>query len=219
MSRDKRSRATGRLGMRRGERYALVPEEVLQSQAFKALPHYAVRVLLAIAAQFNGSNNGSLALTAAQGRRYGIDRKHLFAGLELLQLAQFIAKCRQGGMKPLGVTRYAVTWRGIDPGEFDSGVAPCPIPSHAWARWTPPGSWREVQKVVLARARGRPAKNRSTVHPVGERSVHPVGTDTTHIGPPRGDSSGPPNGPHRWDTSKNSGGTPPLALVHRRRDP
>jgi hypothetical protein len=201
--------------MRRGERYALIPQQVLESQAFRVLPHYAVRVLIAVAGQYNGSNNGSLALTAAQAHGYGVDKKHLVAGLELLQMAQLITKCRQGGMRPLGVTRYAITWRGIDPGEFDHGIGPCPIPSHAWARWSPPGSWREIQKLVLAKARGRSAKDKSTVHPVGSRSVHPVGTDKARNGPPCGDSSDPSNGPHRWDTSKTSGGTPLLRACGR----
>src|SRR5882724_7752117 len=49
----------------RGKFFAAIPVEVLTSVACRTLPAYAVRVLLAVAAQYRGNNNGDLALTFA----------------------------------------------------------------------------------------------------------------------------------------------------------
>jgi hypothetical protein len=63
------------------EPFAQIPLEVLQSEAYRWLPHFAVRVLVALAAKYNGYNNGGLELTVRDAAVFGINEDELFAGL------------------------------------------------------------------------------------------------------------------------------------------
>jgi hypothetical protein len=124
-----------------GKHFAQIPDEVLTSDAFRTLPNYAVRVLLAIAAQYRGNNNGDLAMTWAMGAPYGItSKKHLVASLADLLNRGLIAKTRQGGKKPMGPTLYAVTWQPINDlaGKIASGATT--TAANTWARWREPAT-------------------------------------------------------------------------------
>ena len=128
-----------RRGKRRltGEHFAAVPVEVLKSDACRTLPAYAFRALIAFAAEYRGNNNGDIALTWSTGKPYGIaSKKQLVASITMLQERQLILKTRQGGKRPLGPCLYALTWRPIDELRPKIDMAPNPIPSHAWAKWT-----------------------------------------------------------------------------------
>jgi len=132
-------RSTGRT-WDRPDRYALVPREVLQSEAVCTMPNYGLRVLLAIAAQFNGRNNGDLSLTAAEARRFGISStKQLYAAFAELQCRGLIIKTRQGGKRPMGCTLYALGWVRIQESDkYDVGVGATIKPVNGWARWLRP---------------------------------------------------------------------------------
>lgn len=124
----------------RPDRYALVPLDVLLSEAFRTLPNYALRVLLAVAGQFNGRNNGDLSLTAAEARRFGVASTwQLYAGLDELQRHGLLIKTRQGGKRPMGCTLYALGWVRIhESDKYDVGVGATIKPVNGWARWSPP---------------------------------------------------------------------------------
>lgn len=136
---------------RRGDRYAQVPLDALQSEAFRWLPDFAVRVLTAMAAQFSGYNNGGLELTATEARAFGISEDELYAGIGLLILAGFVrrtvqARRRSGKGTP---ARYAVTWRTL--GDFPKfGIVPTVAPSRDWQRFVPP--YPAVRSVAAAQA-------------------------------------------------------------------
>ena len=158
---DRRGRATGRLGVKRGEHYALLPEELMASTAYCALPDWAKVVLFALASRFNGHNNGNLSLPWSEARHRGISAPwKLYAGLRVLEKTDLVHCTRRGrlerGMKIPSL--YALTWRGIDNCEriaFDEGVARSPIPSNAWAKWIKPPDWEQVFKQINRTARGR----------------------------------------------------------------
>jgi hypothetical protein len=119
-----------------GNHFAQVPVEVLTSAACCALRNYAFRVLIAIAAQYRGNNNGDLAMTRATARSFGVSsQEHLVKSLARLLECGLIQKTRQGGKKPLGPSLYAVTWQPIDDlrGKIESGATTAP--TNAWARW------------------------------------------------------------------------------------
>jgi hypothetical protein len=164
---DKRARATGRLGTVSGERYAVLPLEVLTADAFKALPDYAVRVLVAHAAAFHGHNNGAVTVTAQQAKDYGIRKRDLYAGQRILESVGLLSRTRQGHLS--GGIRipnlFALTWRGINeapPGKaYDPGIGPCPTPSHDWARWKQPDDWRDTLAAIKRRARGETGSKRT----------------------------------------------------------
>lgn len=183
--RDARARAKGRLGMAHGERYALFPREVLESEAYRALPDSAARVLFALAGQFYGVNNGTLALPWSTAPTLGIKTQaKLYGGLRVLEAADLIVCTRRGmlvGGKKLA-SLYALTWWPINgPPEsivYDFGTVVSTIPSNAWAGWKQPANWGEIVHTITARARGqleRPspfAARASTQRE--ERSAHSV---------------------------------------------
>jgi hypothetical protein len=163
-----------------GKHFAQIPVEVLTSEAFITLVAYAVRLLLAIAAQYRGNNNGDLAMTRAIARQYGIySQGQLVLGLATLLEHGLIEKTRQGGRKPMGPCLYAITWQPIDDlkGKIESG--PTTTASNAWAKWA-------------AAAQGAVSKIN---HRVRRR---------TALGPPR-DQTAPISGPPRDQREVNIG--------------
>lgn len=65
----RRSRATRTEGP-----FALVPCDVLTCDAVRTLPNVALRVLVALSAQYHGARNGSLTLTRSTAKAFGIAR-------------------------------------------------------------------------------------------------------------------------------------------------
>jgi hypothetical protein len=201
------SKRRSKLGISRGERYALLPEELIESDAYHALPDWARSVLVALACRYNGANNGNLSLTMSDARRLGVPAQwKLYAGLRVLELADLI-QCTRRGRLEKGTklcSLYALTWRGIDPCEgieFDAGIKPIPIPSHAWAKWTRPDDWADVLKAINRKNRGR--KNPVTIRDGqgritrdgavnGKTASHVMDKGRRFIAPPM------------MDTSKNS---------------
>lgn len=99
----------------------MVPHEVLRSASYTSLSASAVKLLVDIAGQFTGKNNGDLtacmAIMKAKGWRSTATLQK--AKQELLE-AGLIEQTRQGGMG-IGPTLYAVTWKPIDPCEDKRG--------------------------------------------------------------------------------------------------
>jgi hypothetical protein len=160
-----------------GRHYAMVPCEVLTSEACNTLPASACRVLLAIAAQFRGKNNGDLALTWATARPFGINsKKQLVDSLSMLRERGLIEQTRQGGKKPLGPSLYAVTWMPIDDlnGKINSG--PTMIAKNTWVDWP-----------------SAPQRDQSTENHQHHRggNTAPQGDQTEAISAPQGDQKSP----------------------------
>ena len=166
-----------------GKYFAQIPVEVLVSDAVRTLSNSAVRVLLSMAAQYRGNNNGDLALSYAMARPFGVRSKEQLAkSLAMLLERGLLCKTRQGGKKPLGPCLYAVTWQPINDlnGKIDSG--PTPSASNAWATWTDSTSAApegHSKKTHQHRGRGRSAP------PAGQREpllAPPVGKRGQFIG-------------------------------------
>lgn len=123
----------------------MLPHAVLQSQAYRTLPYHAMAVCVALAAQYAGHNNGDLALTWRMAPQWGV-RSHgqLITGLALLLERGLIQKTRQGGMRPVGPTLYALTWHPIHPreGGYDAGIYPTDLAAHSYLEWSPTGPAR-----------------------------------------------------------------------------
>lgn len=169
---DRRARLTGRQGTRRGDVYAQIPDEVLRSEACRALPDYAVRVLLLMAAQYRGPNNGDLAVTSRAAREYGLPEWKLRAGLSLLETSGLLELKRQGQiMKGKGIpSLYALGWRQVDPSDkYDSPtVVAVPAPNR-WARWSKPIDWKAQEAARRHAAQGN--RNRQ---PWSKEIAHPT---------------------------------------------
>jgi hypothetical protein len=86
-------------------------------------------LLVDIAMQFNGQNNGNLSAAPAIMRLYGWNSNGTITrGLEELCALGFLELTRQGGRNRASL--YALTWVGIDAGPHDA--APNPQPSALW---------------------------------------------------------------------------------------
>ena len=94
-------------------------------------------VLVVLAAQYRGENNGDLALTRKMALHYGIKSERARCG-GLRELAErgLIVKACQGGMRPLGPTTWALTWEPINywAGRKLDAVRIAP---ESWKRWQP----------------------------------------------------------------------------------
>jgi hypothetical protein len=112
---DKMSRLRGRQGPRQGERFSLIPDDVLRSTAWGTLAGMPAKVLVVLAAQFNGYNNGRLTLPLSAARIYGIrSNDTLNRALHELRELGLIELTEQGGLPPYGCSRYALCWRDIN---------------------------------------------------------------------------------------------------------
>jgi hypothetical protein len=143
----------------RGERYAQVTVEVMESPAYTSLPHYARSVLLLLASKYRGNNNGDLSITKSDAAKNGIGSWEWSSGLDLLQTVGLIEKTRQG--KILGgngvCTLYRLTWRDLDPSEkYDNPIVMSRPPTHEWAQWKTPDDWEEAIRQSRRKAQGKP---------------------------------------------------------------
>lgn len=121
-------------GRREGGSFAALPHSIFRSTAERpapaaALSKTALALLVDLAQQLNGSNNGNIAAAPATLTPYGWRSRGTVddALVELVALG-FIVQTRQGGRNRCSL--YAVTWRGIDAGPHEA--RPDPIPCHLW---------------------------------------------------------------------------------------
>ena len=134
----------------------------MNSAAYAAQPDFAKVVLFAMAARYQGHNNGDLSLAIKDARALGVAHAwKLYAGINLLKKGDLIECTRQGklerGTKLCSL--FALTWRGIDaPPEgvaYDGGISICSIPGNAWAKWEKPADWAQIIRSVTAANHGR----------------------------------------------------------------
>jgi hypothetical protein len=107
-------RAKHRHTNRDGVRFLALPHTVMDSPAFLALSTPALRLLLDIARQLNGNNNGRLVATMkymmARGWR---SNDTITRARRELEAAGLIAETRKG-MRPNRAAWFAVTWQPLD---------------------------------------------------------------------------------------------------------
>lgn len=128
---DKRARHTGR---RSTAPFLNIPKEVLGSEAYLSLGGWEVKLLVDVASQFNGKNNGDLtaAWTVMRERGWNSTGTLNKARMALLD-AGLIQETRSGGRHRC--TLYAVTWRGIDECKGKLEVKPTIAPSNLFQKF------------------------------------------------------------------------------------
>jgi hypothetical protein len=122
-------------GLKPGGRFALIPDEVMSSEAFIALPASAIRLLLNAAVKYFGSNNGNISLTHSELKMRGFSSNDtLQRALKKLLERGFLIKTKQGGFANGGKlkSRYALGWLPIHEGS-DSEAQKGNV---AWKSWT-----------------------------------------------------------------------------------
>lgn len=104
-------------------RFIGLPVSVLESAAYLALSANARSLLLEVALQFHGSDNGRMLLSRAYLKKRGLKSSDMIdKGKRELLDAELIFETVKGH-RPNKASWYAVTWRSLDqlPG-FDHGV-------------------------------------------------------------------------------------------------
>lgn len=134
---------------KRFDLYAPIDHTVIDSAAFADLPHSTVRVLLIIARQWNGINNGWLQATFSYCHKKGIGSEHtLQQAVESLIAHGFIYRTRGHGMIDGEniAARYAITWRPLCGKKDRSGLFLDGFLLNAFEKWEPEKN-SDLQKV------------------------------------------------------------------------
>lgn len=147
--------------------FARLPDEVLRSAAYVALPDFAARVLVAVAAKYRGSNNGDLSLTANEARALGVHPEwKLRAGLWTLEAVGLVVSTRRG-MISMGrgvCSLYALGWVQIEASEkYDMPTKVAKPPLNHWAKWHPPADWKRQVDAQRRRAQGKASRRKDTL--------------------------------------------------------
>lgn len=118
-------------GRRASAPFLSLPSNILRSEEWAALTPFEVKLLIDLAAQYNGKNNGDLGASwtvmKARGWR---SPSTLNKALHGLVASGFIELTRQGGRHRCSL--YAITWRGVDACDGKHDATANPVPSNFW---------------------------------------------------------------------------------------
>ena len=113
-----------------------LPHHVLRHETFKTLSTRATKLLVDIAAQYRGNNNGDLSATLSLMRDRGwnssdqLDKaKKELVGKDVIRVA------RQGGLNKCNL--YALTWFPIDECNGKLDIAPTTTAPVDWKKGSP----------------------------------------------------------------------------------
>lgn len=121
------------------ENFARIPISVLESEAVTTLNHAAFRVLVILASQWKGGNNGTLALTAKYAERYGLSgRDTLYKALRELERRGLIVRTRAGIKSKRLFSLFAIGWESITHRDGQPLDTPAPKNNSAWLKWRDP---------------------------------------------------------------------------------
>ena len=112
----------------------MLPLTVLDKVAVNTLSHATKWVLVLMAAQYNGYNNGALGLSKSQAAKQNISNKTLYKALATLEERGLIEQTYPASRVPPRPTMYALTWISVDDTSWSQSTR---IPSHAYRDWKP----------------------------------------------------------------------------------
>jgi len=113
----------------------MLPLVVLETPAAKTLSHAAFRVLVLLAADFNGHNNGAIGITAKQAAENGIaSDKTLYRSLRQLEERQLIEQTYPASRVPPRPTMWALNWIRLNKTAYTEETK---VPTHAYRQWRP----------------------------------------------------------------------------------
>lgn len=135
ISERKRTKLTGR---GKGHTFIQLPHYMLKSSQFRAMGGSALKLLMFLADQYNGKNNGDLSATKDMVEGTGVCAPSKVHTLLLeLEAAGFIVKTRHGTKKLCNL--YALTWCSIDE---------CDGKSLEIASGPPRNDWKKTESVA-----------------------------------------------------------------------
>jgi len=102
---------------KRCNNFASIPRYVIDTKAFKSLRGNSVKLLLLLASQYKGNNNGDLIITYSFYKSHFKSSQTMYAARDELEKKGFIATNAYGGMSYGGYktpSLYALTWLPVD---------------------------------------------------------------------------------------------------------
>lgn len=116
---------------RKKELFAGIPHHVMDCENYQHIGAWKTRLLLELARQYNGFNNGDLSAPWSQLQKRGWKSKGtLNKAIKNLLHWGMIELSRQGGMHQCSL--YALTWKNIDECKGKLEIAPTRAPSNRW---------------------------------------------------------------------------------------
>ncbi len=100
--------------MAKGKLHANIPLGVLHSESVTALSHAEFRVLVLLAGQYHGRNNGNLGITKSDAEVHRIAGRTLYRAFRTLMANELIEITYPASRVPPRPTKYALTWWKID---------------------------------------------------------------------------------------------------------
>ncbi len=131
MNADKRARMTGRRSGK-GRAFFRLWHDIIFTEQFAAIKGSALKLLVDLASQYNGHNNGELCPAALRGRWKS--ERQMSLAIKQLEQSGWIKKTKQGGMG-IGSSLYGITWWGINPSKKHDH--PPDIATNDWAKNSP----------------------------------------------------------------------------------
>ena len=122
--------------------FVMFPHELLEHVSVSLLSPRGAKLLLDIAVQYNGHNNGDLCapLSLMKKRSWNSSDQLFKARKELIDRG-LIKTSRQGGLNKCSL--FALTWFQIDECEGKLDIRSTSTPTHDWKQWTAPNSGLE----------------------------------------------------------------------------
>lgn len=118
-------------GRKESGSFLAIPHAVLRSPNFISLSSHGVKLLIDLATEYNGTNNGDLCATWSMMKKRGWKSQDtLNRALKDLMSRGMIIKTRQGGMNYASL--YAITWRSIDECGGKLEVSPTAVAPGNW---------------------------------------------------------------------------------------
>ena len=99
------------------DNFASVPRYVIDTKAFKSLRGSSIKLLLLLASQYKGKNNGDLIITHSFYKTFFKSSQTMYAARDELEQKGFIATNAYGGMSYGGYkvpSLYALLWLPVD---------------------------------------------------------------------------------------------------------
>lgn len=121
-----------------GERFARIPASVMRSEAVKTLNHAHFRVMVILAGQYYGTNNGALACTPRYVEQFGLrGRDTVYRALRALVERGLVVPTRQGIKQKNVFSLYALGWANIDCRDGQKLPRPERCDNERWLTWRP----------------------------------------------------------------------------------
>ena len=118
-----------------GSSYLGLPHYLINHRNFQSLSPRATKLLIDIAAQYRGSNNGDLCAPMSLMRERGWrSSDQLFKARKELLDRGLIVTSRQGGLNKCSL--FALTWLPIDECQRKLDISSSITASHLWEMWS-----------------------------------------------------------------------------------